>query len=146
MSAACRIRGHLKAKQKETDQGEIEGKELRRLADEFQKERLMLDDMRRREAFMFADINRTQLANNEVARRANAQQEEVRTRQGLAVQGVCIQYMYKPNSEVPSSRIRMKEILLLEMIKKEVVYVGGNPSRNTGVKIKHLKKKDKQDI
>ena len=56
----------------------MEGKELLRLADEFHKERLMLDDMRRREAMISADINQKQLANNEVARMANAQQEEVR--------------------------------------------------------------------
>ena len=75
--AECRIRGHLRAKQKEVEQGEVEGKELRRLADEFHKERIMLDDMRRQEAMLSADINQKQLANNEVARMANAQQEEV---------------------------------------------------------------------
>lgn len=70
------IRIHLKAKDKEREQGDIEGQELKRLAAEYHKERLMLDEMRRKEATMLAQVNRTQLANNEVARQANAQQEE----------------------------------------------------------------------
>ena len=90
----------------------MEGKELRRLADEFHKERIILEDMRRREAMISADINQKQLANNEVARMANAQQEEVR----IEAECVCMHKLYLMmvkicfQSNLPQDRLDRKVI------------------------------------